>query len=138
MDVNKIYRNMLIVSLLGFLYALYFVWQRLTAVTCSFTCVELFGIPSCYYGLAGFALLLLITVAVIKGRLSLKVAKAFAFLGTLFALYVSLLELPLGFPLCSVGAALFFLYACMAHRAETGECPFCKVRDAVLGGFKLR
>ncbi len=137
MDVQKIYRNMLLVSALGILYALYFVWQKLTALSCSFPCVELFGIPSCYLGLAGFTALFALAWAAKAGRISVRVAKYSSLLFTAFALYVSFLELPLGFPICSVGAALAFLYFCMAYRAETGDCPLCRVKEGLKATFKL-
>jgi len=138
MDVQKIYRNMLATSLAGLLYAGYFSLKKLTAAACSFPCVEVMGVPSCYLGFGGFLLLAIAAVGLMVKALQPRVAKALSLLMTAFALYASLLELPHGFPLCSVGAALAFLYFCMAHRAETGECPLCKVGERLGISFQAK
>ena len=150
MDEKRAYVYLLILSLAGLLFSGFLSYQKLTSNVCtlSSSCAYILGVPSCYYGFAGFLLLSLLSAALYLGigpeRTHIKILRGLSAVFFLFAVAVGIIELPMGphallVPTCFYGAVLYAFSFLIATSIERGECVLCQLKGhmvRVMSGFK--
>jgi disulfide bond formation protein DsbB len=119
-------KTILGLSIAGFLFASYMSGIKFFTQTCAFSepCPLFLGYPACYFGLAMFALLVLLSAMLFFSKLEEKKALlsilTISLAGILFAGYFSIKELPLlfsegfgayalGLPTCTLGLIFYIL-----------------------------
>ncbi|NTV44693.1 MAG: hypothetical protein HGA67_03285 [Candidatus Yonathbacteria bacterium] len=134
------WNSVIVLAFAGTLFAGYLTLTKLITGTCAFSepCPYFLGYPACWYGLAMFVFMF---IASLRGRFSKKptqcriVMRAVSIMGTLFAGYFVLQEVPalwgvvpatygMGLPTCAYGLVFYIailVLSFMAH--EDGVLP---------------